>query len=110
MYTGDKEHLRFALAAQQRVFDHHMLIDGIPSTIEDYRGITALDSHETCCIADHTWTWGYLLMATAMAYGVIASNGQSSTPLSERSRRTGRRINTFPARIRCWPRKIRVMP
>ena len=64
MYTGDKEHLRFALAAQQRVFDHHMLIDGIPSTSEDYRGITALDSHETCCIADHTWTWGYLLMAT----------------------------------------------
>ena len=41
-----------------------MLIDGIPSTTEDYRGITALDSHETCCISDHTWTWGYLLMAT----------------------------------------------
>jgi DUF1680 family protein len=64
IYTGDKEHLRFALAAQKLVFDHHMLIDGIPSTSEDYRGITALDSHETCCIADHTWTWGYLLMAT----------------------------------------------
>src|SRR5205807_7933664 len=47
---------RFALAAQKRIFDHHMLIDGIPSTTEDYRGITALDSHETCCISDHTWT------------------------------------------------------
>ena len=64
MHTGDKEYLRFALAAQKRIFDHHMLIDGIPSTSEDYRRVTALDSHETCCISDHTWTWGYLLMAT----------------------------------------------
>ena len=64
MHTGDDEYLRFALAAQKRVFDHHMLISGIPSTSEDYRGTTALDSHETCDISDHTWSWGYLLMAT----------------------------------------------
>ena len=64
MHTGDDEYLRLALAAQRRVFDHHMLISGIPSTSEDYRGTTALDSHETCDISDHTWTWGYLLMAT----------------------------------------------
>ncbi len=64
LHTGNLKYLRFALAAQQRVFDHHMLIDGIPSTTEDYRGVTSLDSHETCCISDHTWTWGYLLMAT----------------------------------------------
>ncbi len=64
MHTGKPDYLRFALAAQKRIFDHHMLIDGIPSTSEDYRGITALDSHETCDISDHTWTWGYLLMAT----------------------------------------------
>jgi len=64
LHTGNMEYLRFALAAQKRVFDHHLLIDGIPSTTEDYRGVTALDSHETCCISDHTWTWGYLLMAT----------------------------------------------
>jgi DUF1680 family protein len=64
MHTGKEEYLRYALAVQKRIFDHHMLIDGIPSTSEDYRGITALDSHETCDISDHTWTWGYLLMAT----------------------------------------------
>jgi uncharacterized protein len=64
MHTGNEEYLRFALAAQKRIFDHHMLIDGIPSTSEDYRGVTALDSHETCDISDHTWTWGYMLMAT----------------------------------------------
>jgi hypothetical protein len=64
IYTGKKEYLRFALAAQRRIFDNHMLIDGIPSTTEYFRTITSLDSHETCDIADHTWSWGYLLMAT----------------------------------------------
>ncbi|HKS75615.1 MAG TPA: beta-L-arabinofuranosidase domain-containing protein [Terriglobales bacterium] len=64
MYTGREEYLRFALAAQERIFTHHMLIDGIPSTTEDYGQTTPLDAHETCDIADHTWTWGYLLMAT----------------------------------------------
>jgi uncharacterized protein len=64
MYTGNEEDLRFALAAQNRVFNHHMLIDGIPSSTEDYRDTTSLDAHETCDISDHTWSWGYLLMAT----------------------------------------------
>lgn len=64
LYTGKPEYLQFALAAQRRIFDHHMLIDGIPSTSEWYRTTTALDSHETCDIADHAWAWGYLLMAT----------------------------------------------
>ena len=64
MHTGNPDYLYFALAAQERIFSHHMLIDGIPSTSEDYRETTSLDSHETCDISDHTWTWGYLLMAT----------------------------------------------
>ncbi|MEO7719696.1 MAG: beta-L-arabinofuranosidase domain-containing protein [Capsulimonas sp.] len=63
-HTGKTEYLKFALAAQRRVFDHHMLIDGIPSTSEWYRTKTSLDSHETCDISDHTWSWGYLLTAT----------------------------------------------
>lgn len=64
MYTGNAEHLRFAIAAQERIFSHHMLIDGIPSTSEDYADTTSTDSHETCDIVDHMWSWGYLLMAT----------------------------------------------
>jgi len=64
MYTGKPEYLKFALAAQKRIFDHHMLIDGIPSTSEFYKTTNALDSHETCDISDHTWSWGYMLMAT----------------------------------------------
>ena len=67
MYTGKKEYLEFAIAAQRRIFDHHMLIDGIPSSSEWYRTVTSLDSHETCDIADHTWSWGYLLLATGDA-------------------------------------------
>jgi hypothetical protein len=66
-FTGNREYLKFALAAQRRIFDHHMLIDGIPSTSEVFRGTTSLDSHETCDIADHTWSWGHMLMATGDA-------------------------------------------
>ena len=64
LYTGKDEYLKFARAAERRIFDHHMLIDGIPSSTEHYRTVTSLDSHETCDIADHTWSWGYMLMAT----------------------------------------------
>ncbi len=67
MYTGKEKYLRFAQAAEQRIFDHHMLIDGIPSTSEHYEGITSLALHETCDIADHMWSWGYQLMATGDA-------------------------------------------
>jgi hypothetical protein len=63
-HTGKDEYLKFALAAQRRMFDYHMLIDGIPSTSEWFRTRTSLDSHETCDISDHTWSWGYLMMAT----------------------------------------------
>jgi uncharacterized protein len=67
-YTGKEEYLKFAVAAQRRVFDHHMLIDGTPSTTEDYRTVTALDSHETCDIADHAWAWGHLMMASGQGF------------------------------------------
>jgi uncharacterized protein len=65
--TGKEEYLRFSQAAERRIFDHHMLIDGIPSTSEFYGTVTSLDMHETCDIADHTWSWGYQLMATGDA-------------------------------------------
>jgi hypothetical protein len=67
LHTGKDEYLKFAEAAERRIFDHHMLIDGIPSTSEWYRTTTSLDSHETCDISDHTWSWGYMLMATGDA-------------------------------------------
>ena len=67
LYTGKKDYLKFGLAAQRRIFDYHMLIDGIPSTSEWFATVTSLDSHETCDITDHTWSWGYYMMATGDA-------------------------------------------
>lgn len=64
LYTGDAAYRKFVVAAQKRVFDHHMLIDGIPSSSEGYAGTTALDEHETCDITDHAWDWTYVLQAT----------------------------------------------
>ena len=64
LYTGQEEYRKFVAAAQKRVFDHHMLIDGIPSSSEAYAGTTALDEHETCDITDHAWAWTYALQAT----------------------------------------------
>ncbi|MGO9336973.1 MAG: beta-L-arabinofuranosidase domain-containing protein [Terracidiphilus sp.] len=63
-YTGRQEYLDFALAAQERVVSRYMLVDGIPSTSESYQSVTSRDVHETCDIADHTWNWGYMLMAS----------------------------------------------
>lgn len=64
LHTGDESYRKFVVAAQKRVFDHHMLIDGIPSSSEGYAGTTALDEHETCDITDHAWDWTYVLQAT----------------------------------------------
>lgn len=64
MYTGNPDYLSYAIAAQERIFTHHMLIDGIPSCAEEFAGIDALNAHETCDITDLSWSWGYLLMAT----------------------------------------------
>ena len=64
LYTGKEDYRKFVVAAQRRIFDHHMLIDGIPSSSEGYAGTTALDEHETCDITDHAWAWTYILQAT----------------------------------------------
>ena len=64
LYTGNEEYRKFVVAAQKRVFDHVLMIDGIPSSSEGFAGTTALDEHETCDITDHPWAWTYTLQAT----------------------------------------------
>jgi hypothetical protein len=64
LYTGKRHYLDLAISAQKKVFDNHMLVDGIPSTTESLGGITGRDGHETCDVTDFSWNWGYLLMAT----------------------------------------------
>jgi hypothetical protein len=63
--TGDDRYLNVAIAAQRKIFEHHLLPGGVPSTSEVLSTTTARDAHEVCNAIDYPWTWGYLLGATA---------------------------------------------
>ena len=63
-YTGKEEYLKAALKADYKMEKANMLADGVNSSSEALAGNDALASHETCDIADYTWTMGYYLMAT----------------------------------------------
>lgn len=67
MYTGESRYLELAVSAQRKVFEHHMLVDGTPSSTERLSTVTSRDGHETCDNTDYPWNWGYLLMATGDA-------------------------------------------
>jgi len=67
MYTGDEKCLKSTVNAYKKIDRDQMLIDGVCSSSEYLRGKDPLDSHETCDIADFTWSMGYLLMATGNA-------------------------------------------
>ena len=62
--TGQKHLLKAAQAGYQKITDHHMLIDGVHSSSENFRGADPLDSHEVCNIVAYPWSLGYLLLAT----------------------------------------------
>lgn len=66
-YTGDGRYLQAALNADYKMEAPNMLIDGCNSSTEALAGNDALASHETCDIADYTWTMGYYLMTTGDA-------------------------------------------
>ena len=67
LYTGNETYLQASINAYRKIDHHHMLVDGINSSTEGLRGKDPLDSHETCDIADYTWSAGYLMMATGSA-------------------------------------------
>lgn len=62
--TGKEEYLQAVVNGYAKVERDQMLADGLHSCTERLRGRSALDSHETCDIADHTLALGYLLLAT----------------------------------------------
>lgn len=64
MCTGESKHLKTSLNGFRKLDKYHILIDGVPSSTEVLRGKTDLDAHETCDIADYTWSAGYMFMAT----------------------------------------------
>lgn len=67
LHTGKRRYLRAAENAYGKLDRDHMLVDGVPSSAEHFIGKDPLASHETCDIADYTWSVGYLLMATGDA-------------------------------------------
>ncbi|AEE97823.1 beta-L-arabinofuranosidase domain-containing protein [Mahella australiensis] len=67
MYTGNEKYLQASVNGYKKIDRDQMLIDGVCSSAEHLRGKDPLDSHETCDIADYTWSCGYLLMATGNA-------------------------------------------
>ena len=67
MYTGEKGLLRAAVNGFRKLDRDSMLIDGVPSSTEQLRGNSEVDGHETCDIADYTWSAGAMLLATGQA-------------------------------------------
>ncbi len=62
--TGKQDYLEPTIHAYAKLEEEAQLADGLHSCSEHIRGRDPLDSHETCDISDHTWSLGYLLMAT----------------------------------------------
>lgn len=66
-YTGDPDQLKAAVNGYRKLDRDQMLVDGVPSSTEALQGKDPLDSHETCDIADYTWSAGHLLLTTGLA-------------------------------------------
>ncbi|MDE5903041.1 MAG: glycoside hydrolase family 127 protein, partial [Muribaculaceae bacterium] len=66
-YTGKQEYLDAARNAILKMERYNMLADGVNSSSEALAGQDPLASHETCDIADYTWSIGYMLLATGEA-------------------------------------------
>lgn len=68
IYTGDSRYLDLAKHAVTNMDRDHLLPDGVNASAEFLVGNSnIINSHETCDIADMTWTMGYFLMATGEA-------------------------------------------
>lgn len=68
MYTGNKDYLKYSTGAFDLLDKYYMMVDGVNVSTEGlHTPVNSLRSHETCDIADYTWSAGYLLMATGEA-------------------------------------------
>ncbi|MBP2830679.1 glycoside hydrolase family 127 protein [Aquimarina sp. U1-2] len=65
LYSGDKKYLEPSMAAFANIDSFYMMVDGVNVSSEHVRTPPhSLQTHETCDIADFSWSLGYLLMAT----------------------------------------------
>lgn len=62
--TGKKAYLEDALRFEHKLERDHMLPDGVPSSTEFARGNNVNWGHETCDIADFSWSLGVFLEVT----------------------------------------------
>ncbi|MCF8358176.1 MAG: glycoside hydrolase family 127 protein [Prolixibacteraceae bacterium] len=63
--SGDLNQLEASFKAIERIQNYHMMPDGVNVSCEKMRyPVHSLQSHETCDIADFTWTLYYLLKIT----------------------------------------------
>ncbi len=66
--NGDKKYLDPSVAAYDKIDKYYMMVDGVNVSSEHLRTPPhSLQTHETCDIADFSWSLGYLLMATGDA-------------------------------------------
>lgn len=63
-YTGEQKYLDAAIKANDKLLEHHLLPDGVPSSNEYLDGNLPRTSHETCDITDYTWSLGHYLLTT----------------------------------------------
>lgn len=63
-YTGERRYLEAAVKGYDKLERHAMLPDGVHAGCEFTYGNETKWAHESCDIADYTWSMGYLLEAT----------------------------------------------
>ena len=66
-YTGQQRYMGLALNAERKLERDHLLPDGVPTSAEFTAGRSIDIAHETCDIADYTWSLGHFLTVTGQA-------------------------------------------
>ena len=62
--TKKKEYLQASVCAYKKIDKYFMLPDGLHSSSEFMESNSVMESHETCCVTDYTWSLNYLYEAT----------------------------------------------
>ncbi|WP_158275598.1 beta-L-arabinofuranosidase domain-containing protein [Marinilabilia rubra] len=65
--TGNKEYLKEAEHGISKMEKHHMLVSGLPSTTEHFKGVSELAGYEICNTAVLPYTYGHILRANGDA-------------------------------------------
>lgn len=64
LYTKKEAYLKASVCAYKKIDKFFMLPDGLHSSSEFMISNNIMESHETCCVTDYTWSLNYLYEAT----------------------------------------------